>query len=188
MPYSAPGREWGDYRTMVWGSKVATCPTRLLHMRPLGYIALDVGVALLVKALPLARVATHAWSCDGHGSRPATIQFRFFWDTLWGNAIFNALKADTHSSNWKWTGGLHIAPKSEFGDDEMLAMLNDIQHFARRLLHLGTIDKIGQARQRTLTALGESPPDAKCFAQEAQSQLAEEFNCLDRGQQALLGF
>ena len=54
-------------------------------------------------------------------------------------------------------------------------MLNDIQTFARRLLQQGTIDKIGKARKRTLIALGESPPDAKRFTQEAQGQLAEEF-------------
>lgn len=187
MPYSPSGGEWGDYRAMVWGSKVATCPTRLLHKQPLGYIALDIGVALLVKALPLARVATHAWSCDGHGRSPATIRFRSCWDTLWGDAVFNALEADTHSSNWKWTRDLEITPKSEFSDSELIGMLNDIQTFARRLLHQGTIDMIGKARQRTLIALGETPPDAKRFTEEAQGQLVEEFTNPAPSQQALFG-
>lgn len=189
MPYSPSGGEWGDYRAMVWGSKVATCPTRLLHKQPLGYIALDIGVALLVKALPLARVATHAWSCDGHGRSPATIRFRSRWDTLWGDAVFNALKADTHSSNWTWTRDrdLQVTPKSEFSNSEVMEMLNDIQTFARRLLQQGTIDKIGKARKRTLIALGESPPDAKRFTQEAQGQLAEEFTHFPQSQQVLFG-
>ena len=37
MPYSPSGGEWGDYRAMVWGSKVAACPTRLLHKQPQGW-------------------------------------------------------------------------------------------------------------------------------------------------------
>lgn len=66
-------------------------------------------------------------------------------------------------------------------------MLNDIQTFARRLLHQGTIDMIGKARQRTLIALGETPPDAKRFTEEAQGQLVEEFTNPAPSQQALFG-
>lgn len=169
------GRTWVTYRSMAWGNKVATCPTRLIHERPLGYNALDLGVALLVKALPLARVATDSYSCDGHGSLPATISFRFNWDAPWGKAVFDVLGVATLNSTWNWEGGVRIAPHGGFDDAEMLGMLNDIQHFARRLMHQRTIDMIGRARRRTLEAFGESPPIVECFAQEARHQLAEEF-------------
>ena len=54
-------------------------------------------------------------------------------------------------------------------------MLNDIQHFARRLLNQDVIDKIGRARVKTLEVFGETVPTTERFAQEAQTQLAEEF-------------
>ena len=177
MPFSRRdrGQTWVAYRNMVWGNKVATCPTRLMHERPLGYNALDLGVALLVKVLPLARVATNAWSCDGHGRGPATICFWFNWDAPWGEAVFHVLGDATANSTWTWGTDLHVAPHGGFGDPEMLGMLNDIQHIARRLLNQSIIDKIGRARGRTLEAFGESPPIAERFAQEARHQLEEEF-------------
>ena len=69
---------------------------------------------------------------------------------------------------------LHIAPQRGYGDAEMLGMLNDIQHFARGLLHQSTIDKIGRARGRTLETFGNSSPIAERFAKEARYQLTEE--------------
>jgi hypothetical protein len=69
-----------------------------------------------------------------------------------------------------------ITPHDGFGDAEVMGMLNDIQHFARRLLSQGTIDKIGCARIRTLEALGDHPPTGENFAQEARRQLAAEFS------------
>ncbi len=54
-------------------------------------------------------------------------------------------------------------------------MLNDIQHFAHRLLNQSTIDKIGLARFRTLEVFGDSSPITERFVQEARHQLAEEF-------------
>ena len=146
-----------------------------MHERPLGYNALDLGVALLVKVLPLARVATNAWSCDGHGRGPATIRFRFDWDAPWGKAVFGVLAEATPKNTWKWNRDLHVAPQGEYCDTAVLGMLNDIQHFARRLLNQSTIDKIGRARARTLEVFGDSPPITERFVQEARSQLAEEF-------------
>jgi hypothetical protein len=175
-------RRWGDgwagYRSMVWGTKLPTCPTwyikRGLNNR-LGYDALDLGVALLVKAFPLARVSTSHYSCDGHGRGPAQIFFGYEWEPLWGKAVFDVLVDATPNSTWKWNGGLDVTPNGGFGDAEVLGMLNDIQHFSRRLLHQSTIDKIGRARARTLEAFGESPPSVERFAEEARRQLAEEF-------------
>jgi len=169
------GSTWVAYRNMAWGDKVAICPTKLIHERPLGYNALDIGVALLVKAFPLARVATYFESCDGHGSSPATISFRYEWDRVWGKAVADALGEPMPNSTWDWWGNLRINALGGYGDGEILGMLNDIQLFARRLLHQSTIDKIGRARVRTLEALGEFAPTTERFAQEARHQLAEEF-------------
>jgi hypothetical protein len=172
------GYEWVGYRNMVWGSKIPTCPTgyikRGLNNR-LGYDALDLGVALLVKAFPLARIATTFPSCDGHGSSTAAISFASEWEPHWGKTVFNILGVVTPYSTWTWRSGVTIAPHGEFSDAEVLGMLNDIQHFARRLLEESTIDKIGRARVRTLDAFGESPPSIECFAEEARRQLALEF-------------
>lgn len=49
--------------------------------------ALDLGVALLVKTLSLARVAT-ALSCDGHGDKPARIDL-FTRGTFLGGAVYS---------------------------------------------------------------------------------------------------
>jgi hypothetical protein len=168
---------WGHYRKMEWGAKLPTCP---MQKRGCSVVsnALDLGVALLVKTFPLARVATAA-SCDGHGERPALISFHFDWDSYWGKAVFDVLEYATPNSTWIWGteggSGLHVSPHIGFGDAEMVGMLNDIQHFARQLLNQCTIDKIGRARVKTLEAFGNSPPSAGHFAQEAQHQLAKEF-------------
>lgn len=171
------GSGWAAYQNMAWGAKVATCPTRYLHKHELGYCALDLGVALLIKALPLARVATDFFSCDGHGSRPASILFRFEWDASWGNAVFKVLEGAMPHSNWEWRGGVSIGPHGEFSSINTLGMLNDIQHFARRLLNQTTIAKIGRARSRTLATFGKHGPTTRDFADEATRQLAEEFAC-----------
>ena len=175
MPADRWGRTWDTYRKMVWGNKISVCPTKLFPGHTLGYIALDIGVALLVKVLPLARCATHAYSCDGHGRGPARIEFRFNWDGLWGKAVFGVLGSNTPHSVWTWAGGLRITPTG-FRDAEIIGMLNDIQAFSRRLLQQATIDKIGMARARTLDALGDIPPTADRFFEEAKYQLDKEFS------------
>jgi hypothetical protein len=171
---------WNSYRTMAWGAKLPIGPTMKggINCQAVESGVLDLGVALLVKVLPLARVATSI-SCDGHGERPATIPFCFEWDPFWAKAVFDVLDAATPKSIWSWNGGIEIAPSCEsqdFSDAEVLGMLNDIQHFARRLLDQITIDKIGRARAGTLEAFGDYPPIHKHFAEEARRQLAAEFN------------
>lgn len=178
-PFNRWGRAWGAYSQMVWGVKIAVCPTTYRHKHRLGYYALDLGVALLIKALPLARIATHVFSCDGHGDRPAGIAFRFNWDGIWGNAVFDALAGAMKHSNWTWRpGGLNIVPIGGFGDAEILGMLNDIQSFSRQLLNQTTIKKIGRSRANTLRTfcnykIGPSDED---FAAEAARQLTIEFS------------
>ena len=170
LPPEILGKTWVSYRNMVWGTKVAIC-----HQWP-GHNVLDLGVALLVKALPLARVATGFYSCDGHGHNPASICFHFPWDSQWGKAVFNILGTHTPHSTWAWSPtGLSITPQGEDTDLAMLGMLNDIQHFSRQLLSQTTIDKIGRARARTLKTFGTYGPNIEDFAKEARRQLADEF-------------
>lgn len=167
---------WDSFRKMAWGTKLPTCPMQKRDCLKVNN-ALDLGVALLVKAFPLARVATRA-CCDGHGEKPAWISFHFQWDAPWAKAVFDILGDATPNSTWIWGtegGDLHVAPRDGFSDTEMLGMLNDIQYFARRLLLQSAIDKIGRARGRTLDAFGSYPPTSEHFAQEARRQLAEEF-------------
>ncbi len=164
---------WNSCRKMTWGAKLAVCPTRDMRKSE-AQNALDLGVGLLIKAFPLARVATRA-SCDGHGGKPAWISLSTVWDLLWAKAVFDALGTDTPNSAWDWTRDLHIQPLGGWGDAEVLGMLNDIQHVARRLLHQRTIDTIGHARQRTMTEFGNLPPDSKRFSEVAMHQLTTEF-------------
>lgn len=128
---------WNSFRKMAWGAKLPTCPTMEIGQTEINN-ALDLGVALLVKALPLARVATRV-CCDGHGEKPAWISFYSDWNALWGKAVFDVLGDATPNSKWIWEteGGsnLRVAPHGGFGDVEMIGMLNDIQHFARRMLN-----------------------------------------------------
>ena len=165
--------QWNSYRKMAWGAKLPTCPMTELGRSEVRD-ALDVGVALLVKVLPLARVATRV-CCDGHGEKPAWISMCSDWSALWGKAVFDVLAEAAPNSMWKWNSDLHIAPQGEYSDMDVLGMLNDIQRFSRRLLNQSTIDKIGRARGKTLEAFGEFPPHAERFAQEARHQLREEF-------------
>lgn len=174
---------WRQYRNMVWGAKMPACgrPEQYDSFKDGGQLmsetdagAPDMGISLLVKTLPLARVAT-SLSCDGHGERSASISFFFQWDSHWGKAVFDVLACPIPNSRWHWGCGVHIDPLGGYGDAEVLNMLNDIQQFSRRLLNQSVINKIGRARLRTLDTFGNHPPTDECFANEASRQLAEEF-------------
>jgi hypothetical protein len=91
---------WSTYRDMVWGAKRPTCPmTENDRGATRVYNALDLGIALFVKALPLARVATII-SCDGHGTRAAAVEFAFDWDAAWCSAVFGALHVAIPNTVW----------------------------------------------------------------------------------------
>lgn len=78
---------WQQYPDMVWGAKLAVCAARGgTH----GHGALVIGIALLVKALPFARVGT-ATSCDGHGLGLAVIDFFFPSDAKWCKPVFETM-------------------------------------------------------------------------------------------------
>jgi hypothetical protein len=129
--------------------------------------ALDIGVALLVKAFPLARVAT-SFSCDGHGEQPAVVHFAFPWDVAWGKAVFDHLSVVPTSSRWQWGDrwSVSISPVNGYHYDAVRGMLEDIQNFARRLLDGDTIIKVGEARQATLAyfARRRVPPSIEEFS------------------------
>ncbi len=171
---------WARYRSMSWGAKMAVCPMREkgrfndTNGNRTANNALDLGVALLVKAFPLARVATSS-SCDGHGADQAYISFYFAWDACWAKCVFDALEFKPASSNWIWQlghdGTLSIEPAGGYDDAAVKAMLDDIQLFARQLLNQSTINNIGFARTRTLEAFSSYKPSPERFADEAKRQL-----------------
>jgi hypothetical protein len=168
-PAAYLSRNWGTYRNIKWGAKLAVCPSSSQEEQICG--ALDIGVALLVKALPFLRVVT-SLSCDGHGRHPAYVSFHFPWDAPWCKTAFNALDAQTPASLWTWgESKLEIEPANSFDDLSVLDMLNDIQTFARSLLNQKIIAFIGQARTRTLDVFGALPPSLEEFAFESRLQL-----------------
>lgn len=179
--------DWNKFRKMLWGAKLPAAGHDALYEAPhsldrtrylfdcLHFGTTDMGLTLLVKALPLARVFTAA-SCDGHGTSPAWIHFGYEWSRYWAKAVFDILQISTPNSKWVWDETrLSIEPNEQYGDAEILNFLNDIQNFARRLMNQSAIDKIGRARARTLEAFAECPPSTQRFAEEARRQLAEEF-------------
>lgn len=144
-------RSWARYRAMRWGHRVSVGPERSIHG------GLDIGVALLVKALPLARVMTVS-SCDGHGygDRPAYVMFASCWDAAWFRAVFDAIGGDFEHCEWRSDRErLEIRPAEHRGTADML---DGIHAFALRLLDCQLVERIGAARARLLRALGAKPP------------------------------
>ena len=167
---------WDRYKAMNWGAKKSIC--RIQGDQGLAEEGLDLGVALLVKALPLARVATN-YCCDGHGEKEAYILFNFPWDVSWGERVFLVLNVGLPNSCWKWGDErLTINPCSGFGDTSVKLMLDDIQKFSRHLMNEEIISKIGRARTRTLeqfSQYGRWGPRMVDFELAARQQLAQEF-------------
>lgn len=162
------GTCWANYGAMEWGAKLAACPTE----RSWGAGALDVGVALLVKTLPLARVAT-SLSCDGHGRRPAWVALHYPWDLPWARIVFDTLGAPDPAVQWSWgNGAVMIQPRDGFTDAAVKRMLLDVQTRSQRLLDQGVIEAIGRARRQVLKELGEDAPTLAAFATTAGRVLA----------------
>ena len=165
---------WVQYRSMRWGAKKAVCPAVKLDSEYV-YDALDIGVALLVKALPLIRVAT-ALSCDGHMARSAHVSLYYPWDTIWAEMVLNAIGTQTPNSDWNWNASdnsysLTISPRYKGAWRETYI---DIQNVARQLLNQHLIDVIGQARERILnTLLGRETVSLSEFRGAAKSVKAD---------------
>ncbi len=144
---------------MAWGAKLPVISQS-------GSGSLDIGIALLVKALPLARLAK-SFSCDGHGSRSAKIWFHFPWDAAWGTAVFRQLGFSPQISHWQWcriddADVLEIEPlQGSYDEIKLMGMLNDIQLIARRLLDKNVIMKIWDARNITILRFGSSAPTVR---------------------------
>ena len=162
-------RGWQTYTRMEWGAKLAVCYDNNSAESTV-YNALDTGVALLVKAFPLARVAT-SFSCDGHGMRPATISFFSPWDFAWAKAVWRFSKMPHPQSFWRWSAenlSLKIYPLNGYSDEEVLGMLNDIQRFARGLMKRDIIEHLGKLRKATLAEfaiIGIEPTQDQFYAE-----------------------
>ena len=165
---------WAGYCRMTWGAKLPVCPATTKNQFKVNN-ALDTGIALFVKVLPLARVAT-ALSCDGHGIEPASVALHYPWDAPWGEAVFSVLGEATPNSEWLWHDcHVQIAPLHGFSDAEVSGMLNDIQLRARSLLNQEIIARLGKARRRTVEMFGGVAPSIESFAAESKRQLSNEF-------------
>jgi hypothetical protein len=145
---------WGSYRRMRYGARIA--------VRGKSSGSLDLGIALLVKALPLARVGTHM-SCDGHGRVPARIWFWTRWDAFWFEAILGRFPPEP-GARWSIIDeGSHpvlsIAPDGDIANDQALAaMLGSIRSFARAFLDTERTKLLGARRQSVLNKFGEREP------------------------------
>lgn len=165
--------DWKAYARTVWGARLPVCPATSLEQTKV-YEGLDIGIALLVKNLPLANVVT-CLSCDGHGIKPAFVSFCFKWDSSWGQAVFSSLPDQPMHSKWEWGTDLKIHPANEYGDESVTLMLEDIQKCARQLLDIELINQIAHARRKTLSAFCDhgSGPSIEEFRMEALRQLEE---------------
>ncbi len=171
LPYRK-GHTWLSYRNTVWGTKLSVCPSTHLKHRHLGYDALDTGIALLVKAWPLARVSTAFGSCDGHGKHYCYLGFLTDWDDVWAESVFTAIAMETPGSRWFGPNHKIETINGKDDDDSILAFMDDIQCFARKLMVTSNIDKIGRARSATLEVFGTKAPKIGDFAAVAKEQLA----------------
>ncbi len=171
LPYYK-GHTWLSYRNTIWGTKLSVCPSTHLGHQPLGYDALDTGIALLVKAWPLARVSTGLWSCDGHGQHYCHLGFLTEWDDVWAKSVFTAIAMKTPGSRWFGPNHKVETIDGKDDDDAILAFMDDIQCFARKLMLSSNIDKIGRARSATLEVFGSKTPKIEDFAAVAKEQLA----------------
>lgn len=171
---------WSNYKKMKWGAKCPVCPTENIH-EPHAHNALDTGVALLVKALPLARVAT-TYSCDGHGERGADVWFYYLWDELWSRAIFSVLGGEEKfscNSSWEWKQKkLRINPNPpQLDGNSCLLMFYDIQKFSRALMDPLTILKIEVGRRKLLDELHQlDKTEGSEFFDRSLEILKSQFN------------
>lgn len=162
---------WSWYRRIHFGAKLAVGPGRP-GFDENRWGALDTGVALLVKTLPLLRVITYL-SCDGHGRAPARVWLWTKWDGLWlqvllkqrpprdaiWTAHFEEESRHERDETQKSIGGsfLEIAPpESRFDDTGLSAMLESIRTFARSLLSDEVAADCGARRRRAFEIVGDS--------------------------------
>ena len=198
--------DWYCYCRMVWGCKLPVCPIydpddsdlmdsdfppdeypsqslKLSPTMPLVRNALDTGIALFVKALPLARIATKL-SCDGHGKRPSWVSLILSWDVIWAKAVFSYLNVPHPNSSWTWEDNIIVitppgrssdleAEESPYTDEEVLGVLNDIQAFSRVLLNQELIDKLGTMRKKFCRTLNRQRLYSSGFTEEAARNFLE---------------
>jgi len=152
---------WRDYRSRAFGTKLAVTGDRQ-------YGALDIGVALLVKALPLVGIST-SYSCDGHGTGPARIGLFTAWDAIWAKLLLERLSdpSDSAERTSEWT----LDGQTLQIDGRTDRVLDDIQCLARRLLDPALHRPLRAVRQRALAVQG--PPSAAEWANRLRAALVD---------------
>ena len=164
------GSLWRDYQRSNHSHVVSVGPTRY-------HGGLDIGVGLLVKALPLIRVRA-VQSCDGHGVRPAGISFWSAFDATWCGAVLDTLDVPMPCTTTTWHIGdgraqVCFAPDGGFDDAPVLGLLQDLQRLGRRLIDSELASVVGAARRRTLRRFDREPAIAR-FADAAVSELRQD--------------
>lgn len=158
-------KRWATYRAQAWGHQVPVC----------GDPPLDVGIALVVKALPLLRCFS-ILSCDGHGERDPIVTLRTGWDALWGEAVMAHLPVRPRLTRWRWSTGsddegrLRILARAD-----ARATFLDLQRVARAWLDHDVVARVGRGRRAALAALGEAEPTPEAFRAAAFAALADAF-------------
>ncbi len=134
---------WGNYRSWSWGTSVPVCSST-------GGGSLDVGVALLVKALPLLGCST-AFSCDGHGTGAAKVRLRTPWDAAWLRAYLDESGVLSQVDATIWDVGAEEPVVRIVPLESPRELLEDVQRVARCALDFHQAQVIRQARLQALT-------------------------------------
>lgn len=163
-PFAEP-ESWISYRRQHHGHCVALRGNE-------GQSALDAGIAMVIKALPLLGVATWA-SCSGHGQGPAWLQTRTSYDLRWLRAVLStvapkltACRVDVDSEVLKAS----FVPDG-LADDQLIALLDDLQRLARSVLEPGVSRSVLETRRAVLEELGEEKPELVEFERHALDAL-----------------
>jgi hypothetical protein len=149
MSYMNRHRKWAKYRKLKWGARVPA-------------IGMDTGVALLVKALPMAHVCT-CLSCDGDGESGAHVSLTTEWDAAWLDSVLEWLAPDTPGTWWEMVyvddPCLAIWPLAgRFTDRDLGDMMDDIQRVARRFLDADQARLVGEKRWAVVEGFGTREP------------------------------
>lgn len=169
---------WKYYRKSKYGAKLAVSPS------PSGYNALDTGIALLVKTLPLVGVVTSD-SCDGHGGSPAYISLWTIWDDVWFSTLMQRAQPNcmplwhlVPSDHAGVRGGRIIIQPNQtntgnqcYSQSCLVKTLDDIQCFARRLMDGKLSSHIIELRQDALKRVGECEPDLQTWEAACEESL-----------------
>jgi hypothetical protein len=163
--------DWRHYQAMIWGARVSVGPWQRPRAK-FPHNGLDIGVAALVKALPLARV-TSVCSCDGHGRRPARIDLWSGWDAAWFEAVHEFVGGGSGAVHWSSRRRqIVITPVTGIHDRAgQRELLEDVFAFAQRLRDPALVEFLGRTRDQVCARFDERGPSPKEFGEAAREQL-----------------